>query len=158
MYNTSLIDIFDSLFYQHIVLRPSCHACVFTNFERSSDITIADFWGIEKYKSDFDDNKGVSLVLINSKKGEMIFKNVKRHLIYEISNMVECKQRHLTTPAEPSPKRDTFWKEYNEHGFEYVAKKYTNYGFINKFKPNVLKHILCKLGIIIFLKSKIKKY
>lgn len=28
------------------------------------DITIADYWGIEKVAPEFDDNKGVSLVLV----------------------------------------------------------------------------------------------
>ena len=160
MYNTPMVDLFDSIFYQHIVLRPSCHACVFTNFDRVSDITIADFWGIEKCKPDFDDNKGVSLVLINTKKGEAIFENVKECLIYESSSIDECKQRHLTEPAKPSPKRDVFWKDYYEHNFKYVAKKYTNYGFINrvkhKVKHNILKPLLSKLGLMDFVKSKFR--
>lgn len=160
MYNTPMVDLFDSIFYQHIALRPSCHACVFTNFDRVSDITMADFWGIEECKPDFDDNIGVSLVLLNTIKGKRIFENVKEYLIYESSGIDECKQRHLTEPAKPSLKRDIFWKDYYEHGFEYVAKKYTDYGFINlvkhKIKDNILKPMLSKLGIMDFVKSKLK--
>ena len=160
MYNTPLVDLFDSIFYQHIALRPSCHVCVFANFDRVSDITMGDFWGIEKYKPDFDDNKGVSLTLLHTKKGEAIFESVKECLIYESSSIDECKQqRHLTEPAKRSPKRDVFWKDYYEYGFEYVAKKYTNYGFINrvkhKIKNNILKPILSKLGLMDFVKSKL---
>jgi coenzyme F420-reducing hydrogenase beta subunit len=140
------VDCFDSIFYQHIALRPSCHACVFTNFTRPSDITIADFWGIENSKPELDDNKGISLVLVNTKKGEAIFENTKDRLIIEASTMDECRQRPLTVPAEPSPKRDVFWNDYHEHGFEYVAKKYTEYGLSNRFKQRVFKLYWINLG------------
>jgi len=153
LYNTPLVDCFGSIFYHHIALRPSCHACVFTNFTRPSDITIADFWGIENSKPEFDDNKGISLVLVNTKKGEAIFENTKDRLIIEASTMDECRQRHLTVPAEPSPKRDVFWNDYHEHGFEYVAKKYTEYGLSNRFKQRVFKPVLDKLGVLDLARS-----
>lgn len=146
--NTPIVDCFDSIFYQHIALRPSCHACVFTNYARPSDITIADFWGIEDSKPEFDDNKGVSLVLVNTEKGKAVFEKVKVGLVYEVSTMDECRQRHLTVPAEPSPKRDIFWNDYYEHGFEYVAKKYTEYGLRNRVKQGVLKPVLDKVGVL----------
>ena len=55
---------FLELYSRHVALRPSCHNCTYTNLNRPSDITIADFWGIENFKPEFDDDKGVSLVLI----------------------------------------------------------------------------------------------
>lgn len=51
---------YTDLFYEHIMLRPSCHECHFANVNRIADLTLADFWGIEKNKPEFDDNKGVS--------------------------------------------------------------------------------------------------
>ena len=122
IFNTPIVDVFNSIFYQHLALRPSCHVFPFTNFKRFSDFTIADFWGIENCKPHFDDNKGVSLVLLNTEKGVVLFEKIKGNLIFEKSNIDECKQRHLTRPAEPSPDRDVFWSEYYKYGFEYVAK------------------------------------
>lgn len=42
-----------------------------------SDITIADFWGINEFNIEMDDNKGTSLVLINTKKGVELIKEIK---------------------------------------------------------------------------------
>lgn len=157
LYNTPIVDCFDSIFYQHIALRPSCHTCVFTNFTRPSDITIADFWGIENSKPEFDDNKGISLVLVNTKKGEAMFEKVKSGLVFEASTMDDCRQRHLIVPAEPSPKREVFWNDYYGHGFEYVAKKYTEYGLRNRFKQRVLKPVLDKLGVLDLARSLLRR-
>lgn len=60
------LDVFKYLFGKNIMLRSSCGSCVFTNFNRPSDITIGDYWGWEKISKDFnDDNKGCSLLFIN---------------------------------------------------------------------------------------------
>lgn len=55
--------VFKELFYGHTVLRPSCYECPYKSVIHPGDITIADYWGIEKAAPEFDDNKGVSLVL-----------------------------------------------------------------------------------------------
>lgn len=56
-----------------IYLRPSCYACKCKNGVNHSDMTIADFWGINQIAPEFDDDKGVGLVLLNTKKGEEYF-------------------------------------------------------------------------------------
>ena len=61
------------LFCEHIMFRKSCGVCHFANTVRPSDITIADFWGWQKTDESFNkDDKGVSLVLCNTKKGRAI--------------------------------------------------------------------------------------
>lgn len=55
--------IYTDLFYQHIMIRPSCGNCHYTNFIRPSDFTLADYWGWEKISKEFNsDNKGCSLL------------------------------------------------------------------------------------------------
>ena len=71
-------QVFKELFYGHTVLRPSCYECPYKSVIHPGDITIADYWGIEKAAPEFDDNKGVSLVLVNNEAGEKIFEKVKR--------------------------------------------------------------------------------
>lgn len=56
-------------FLSHLYLRPSCHTCVVKGKEYGSDLTLADFWGVERILPDFDDDKGVSLVFVNSGHG-----------------------------------------------------------------------------------------
>lgn len=63
-------DLFMRLFLSNICLRPSCHNCLFKEFPRVSDITIGDCWGIEKHSPEMDDNKGSSIVVVNSNKGK----------------------------------------------------------------------------------------
>ena len=68
--------IFRNLFYGHMILRPSCYECPYKSIMHPGDITIADYWGIEKAAPEFDDNKGVSLVLVNNEVGERILELV----------------------------------------------------------------------------------
>ncbi len=55
--------------------RPSCHSCNFKAFHRSSDITLADFWGLtwNNQEQKDDQEKGVSVVIVNTAKGKKIF-------------------------------------------------------------------------------------
>ena len=52
------------MFYEHTFLREACYVCPYKNLQRISDISIADAWGVEAANPEFDDNRGVSLVLI----------------------------------------------------------------------------------------------
>jgi coenzyme F420-reducing hydrogenase beta subunit len=146
--STSLLSqSYKELFYSHVTLRPACHNCKFCNFSRPSDITIGDFWGIEKSMPDFDDNTGVSLVLTNSTKGQELFERISKNLYYRESNTTDCLQHNLHTPSQPSPRRDKFWQDYKNKGFEYVLKKYTGYGFVGQSKKAAAK-VLNKLGLL----------
>ena len=71
-------DFYSLFFSAQTIMRPSCYQCKFTNIKRPSDITIADYWGIEKYMPEFADSKGVSLLLINSPKGNLLFEQAKQ--------------------------------------------------------------------------------
>lgn len=68
-------DKFKQLFYAHYIIRDCCFNCPYKNTNREGDISIADCWGV---KPDFDDDKGVSLVIINTEKGKSILKNQKK--------------------------------------------------------------------------------
>lgn len=59
-------------FLDNLYLRPSCHRCRFKKFQSKSDISLADFWAINKVFPDFYDSKGVSLVFVNTNKGESL--------------------------------------------------------------------------------------
>ena len=63
-------------FLRNYILRPSCYSCPTRNISSGSDITLGDFWGIDKCYPNFDDDKGVSLVIINSKKGLDVFEKI----------------------------------------------------------------------------------
>lgn len=126
------------LFYQHIMLRHSCGKCYFTNFKRPADVTIADYWGWEKLDANFNkDNKGISLLLVNTKKGQDLFEKINGDLNYIESKPELCLQPNLQHPSEIHLKRELFEKEYSQKGFEYVAKKYGNLGWRYKVQESI---------------------
>ena len=65
-------NLYMMLFGNHIAIEDECFKCKYSRLERCSDITIGDFWGTKN-----PDSKGVSLVFINSIKGNNIFNKVK---------------------------------------------------------------------------------
>lgn len=73
------------------MFRHSCGICHFANLQRPSDITIGDFWGWERVDPHFNaDNKGVSLVLVNTRKGRLFLMRQKRGstILKQIPNTV----------------------------------------------------------------------
>ncbi len=75
-------DMYMKAFFNGITFRPSCFSCNYAKKERISDITAGDFW---KLKSTIitDKDQGVSLVLINTQKGQVIFDNCKNKMFVE---------------------------------------------------------------------------
>lgn len=69
-------DWFMRGFVQNLFLRPSCSQCSSKGIERCSDLTLGDCWGIWDIAPEFDDNRGTSLVLIHSKKGQQLWDNI----------------------------------------------------------------------------------
>lgn len=126
---------FTYVFYQHIMFRHSCGKCHFCNTTRPSDITIADFWGWEKTDPNINqDDKGVSLVLVNTPKGREIFEAVKDKLNTIPAELENCLQPNLQHPSVIHPKRMDFEKEYIKYGFKHVMYKYGDTGWRYKFR------------------------
>lgn len=139
---------FTFLFYKHIMFRKSCGKCHFTNTKRPSDITIADFWGWEKTNANFnEDNKGCSLVLLNTDKGRKLFEVVKDKMNIFPANLDDCLQPNMSHPSEIHPKREQFEKDYVRKGFKYVYFKYGEEGW-RHICISLLKRICRKLRMI----------
>ena len=141
--------IYTDLFYQHIMLRPSCGYCHYTNFNRPSDFTIADYWGWERINPNFNkDDKGVSLVLINTRKGIDLFRNVLETLDKIQTNLEICLQPNLKKPSILNPQWKKFVRDYKRKGFVYVMYKYREENriynlckFLNRIKRKMIKLI-----------------
>lgn len=128
------------LYFSHYIQRECCFNCPYTNLKRVGDISLGDFWHWEKTShQEFRDNKGISLVLINSSKGKEIFDEASDSLEIIPSNTEECMQNVLKRSVEPNTKRNAFLKDYNQKGFKYVAYKYGDMGFIYKTKIFIAK-------------------
>lgn len=68
---------FMRIFLNDVILRPSCYDCKAKGGRSGSDLTIADFWGIGELNPDMDDDRGTSLVLVHTEKGEAHFSALK---------------------------------------------------------------------------------
>lgn len=133
---------FTYVFYQHIMFRHSCGKCHFCNTTRPSDITIADFWAWEKTDPNINqDDKGVSLVLVNTPKGREIFEAVKDKLNTIPAELENCLQPNLQHPSVIHPKRMDFEKEYIKYGFKHVMYKYGDTGWRYKFRKFIQRVI-----------------
>ena len=113
-------------FLRDIYLRPSCSNCMSSKLPRKSDITLGDFWGVAKKYTDLDDDKGTSLVLVNSPKGEAVI-----YKIFETLNLKTCKLEYaiadnpaLINSAKENSNRISFFKELDNKSFDYLSKKY----------------------------------
>lgn len=132
-------------FYKHIMFRHSCGTCKYTNLQRPSDITIADFLGWEKTDPKINaDDKGLSLVLCNTNKGKEVFDVIKDRMIFVEAELKNCLQHNMQKPSDIHPLRMDFERDYDSKGFEYVMKKYADLGI--KYKLiELLKRIKRKI-------------
>ena len=73
-------DLYMKGFLQDIYLRPSCYECRFKGLKRESDITLADLWGCQNILPDMFDDRGTSLVLIQSELGMHVWEAVNQHI------------------------------------------------------------------------------
>ena len=138
---------YTNLFYEHIMLRPACHNCHFANLNRTADISLADFWHIENNDAAFNDNKGVSLVLISSAKGAALLDAVKSQLHWFECDIKNCMQPIFTRPSPASNRRNQFWQDYSAMEFSDFWKKYTTpVTFLGKIKRQV-NRLLQTLGL-----------
>ena len=147
--------IYRELFYSDLTLRPSCYRCKYSNLNKASDITMGDFWGIEKNNSTFKDSDGVSLCIINSEKGKKLFESVKENLEYIETNIQDSLQYNLVKPTQKPENREEFWNDYTKNGFQYIIKKYVPNIYdrnVNKYTwfaskvANKIKRIINKNG------------
>lgn len=116
--------VFKNLFYGHAVLRPSCYSCPYKDIIHPGDITIADYWGIEKAAPIFDDNKGTSLVLINNDKGQEWFEAIRKSLDTVETRIEDSMQPPLNAPFPQPSNREEFWRDIKDKDFDYVVNKY----------------------------------
>lgn len=89
------------------IIRPSCRKCQFKGISRKADITLGDFWGIEQ---SLDDDKGISMVMVNSKKGEELFHRITPGIYFHKRTVEEAVQGnvHLCNSVEMPKDADDF--------------------------------------------------
>lgn len=130
-----------SLFFEAWVRRECCFHCPWTRVEREADITLGDFWGVDKICREFYDDKGCNLVLVHSSKGEALLQKAKKDLlIQEVSReQAAHSQKHLYQPTDRPKDYDTFWEDYEKLPFDKVMKKYASNTVADSFFKKVIR-------------------
>ncbi len=107
-------------------IRPSCYHCHFKDLPRVADITLADFWGIEDIDPKLDNDKGTSLVLINSEKGKKLFEKVKETVDYtEIKSEKVFKENVcMSKSVEETEARRKVFERIDELSYDELSKLY----------------------------------
>ena len=134
-------DIYMKAFLSNISLRESCYKCQFRDKCDMADITIGDFWGVNKIRPDLNDNKGISIIIARTRKGIKLIENCKNNLEIEegidkdeIIKFNPCIQRSVNRPKQ----RENFYKNIDNLSFEELVDK-------NLPRENFIKRVLKKV-------------
>lgn len=125
---------YSSIFYSALALRDCCYSCHYANLNRPGDITIGDCWGIERINSAFDDDKGCSLLILNTARGFELWNSIKDKFDYVETQKEMIMQDNLRHPTERPTEVDEFWDDYDTFGCEYAFTRYCNYGAYGEYE------------------------
>lgn len=101
-------SLFMKLFVGDYISRPSCENCKFKGYSRVSDITLGDFWGIWDINPEMDDNKGTSVILIQSDKGQALWNEISDRIVCKEVTLEQASLQNpsMLTPSKANPKRE----------------------------------------------------
>ena len=128
-------DLYMTGYLSGLFSRDSCYKCKYANLERVSDITIGDFWGIDKLYLDLSESKtnGTSLILGNTLKGKKTVLKIDKETVYDASlDDIIRENGQLKYPQEKSSRREAFLKAFRKNkGFKTCMKRAfpERYGF-----------------------------
>ena len=142
-------DPYMQLFLSNMTLRPSCYHCPSKGGKSKSDLTIADFWGIEGVRADFDDDKGVGLLIVNTEKGQCATDKESLSLIeVSLSEATGCNPSYYHSVSKPWERRLCFWLiSRTKRSIYDVAQLIWYLSYIDSIKNNIklkIRRLLAK--------------
>ena len=144
-------DKFLHVFLQNICLNSSCVDCCYGKLPRVADITLGDYWNIAKVHPQMDDNKGTSVVLLNTTPGSMLFESVADKVVQSDSKVEYAIAGNpcIVRSSTPHPKRAEFFANLDKYTLDQLIKKYCPF-------PSPLKRVYIRArGLLGRIKRKI---
>ena len=125
------------------IISEACSLCNYNEIPRTADITLADFWGVPK---EYDDNKGVSLILANNKTGiETINILQSKSKIFMFESTLEYAQqgtwRINSNKLDLPFNRKEFFVDSEKMTMKELHKKYIKTNLYHRIKNRILKLI-----------------
>lgn len=108
-----MVGYLDNLF-----LRESCYNCQMKYFEKNTaDLVIGDFWGIKETFQEIDDNKGISLLIVNSQKGKRFFETIRKEIDYKETTFDKIVEHNncIVKPVKYTTKREKLIELLNKN-------------------------------------------
>lgn len=136
-------DVYMQGYFKNLNTKEVCKTCKYKNFKSKSDLTLGDFWGVELLKPDFYDYLGNSILVLNTHKGELLFKEVSDQFEIEdisLQNILKY-NKGLVESFQFNEKRKDYFKNAEKVGYIKPLEKYT--------KTNIVKRVLIKLKELI---------
>lgn len=148
---------YQNYYYQYFlsgdIYRKSCYTCPYASLDRQGDMTLGDFWGVERLKLDLDTYNGCSVVLVNTEKGRNVFNQLSG--ISKVKVSVEDAVKHnqqLSTPSKFTPSvRDRLIQQYETMNGDEIQEAY-----LHDNKKKIFKGML-KTCIPYSVKLKLRK-
>lgn len=113
-------------FLRAIANRPCCYECKYTKPFNFADITLGDFWGVEKLTNITEYKEGMSLVLLNTEKGKQFFEKTENVKTYKLDKSIDVFKYNHKTPDNPHRNREKFFKnldkQKDENILDYINK------------------------------------
>lgn len=119
-------SIFMSLMLGNICSNVSCSNCRYRKLPRIADITLGDYWGVAEYHPQMDDNKGTSVVLLNTMHGKALFDLILDNMIF-IDSKLEFAiigNPSLVQSSPVHPKREEFFESLDYFSLKELAKRF----------------------------------
>lgn len=160
--NTHDVSTYQILFRKNLLLKEVCFNCKFAgNFK--SDLTIADFWGVDLCMPEIPTAGGVSLILAHNVKGNKLVNSMsemcQNHdmILKRITSDRYLKYNHNLLHKSTKPSEyDDFWNDYREHGMQHVLKRYGEDNLKGKMKF-LIKRTMRDSGMLGVVKKILRK-
>lgn len=131
---------FLAAFLRAIANRPCCYDCKFIKPYNYADITLGDFWGVDKLTNITGYQKGTSLVLLNTKKGKDFFEDVEGLTLYKLEDNIDVFKYNHKKPDSPHRNREKFFKKLDSVKDENILN------YINKMsRERLVRRIINKI-------------
>lgn len=132
------------LFLSRVCQNLSCGNCRYRKLPRIADITLGDYWGISNYHPEMNDNKGTSVVLLNTDHGKALFDSVADSVIQCESKLEYAIAGNscIVRSSKSHPKRAEFFSNLDKYTLDELIKMYCPY-------PSLLKKLYYRVRLIL---------
>lgn len=146
--NVNSKDAYIRSFVGNLDLRLSCYCCHFKGIKRISDFTLGDYWGVWSQEPGFHDDKGTSVVIVHTLKGQKIWDDIKPLIRYKALDINSCFNENTSALVSPKlpPLREEFMSCYRREDFTELVDRLAPIFFKHPENNSLIHRIIRKMG------------